>query len=107
MVGTSLTRHTIFRQRPAERLQPLLQRRLVIARERLRAAFVQRVFQFAAQERLGRLETAVEIDRGDQRLVGVGEQRLLETATGLFLAAPEDQMFAEPKLLGMPGQRLR
>jgi hypothetical protein len=43
VIGTGFARHTVLRQRPAERLEPLLQRRLVIARERLRAALVERI----------------------------------------------------------------
>ena len=66
-----------------------------------------RVLQLAAQEGFGRFEPAVQIDGGDQRLVAVGQQRLLEAAAGLLLAAAQDQMLAEPELLGMPRQRLR
>ena len=95
MIGAGLAGDPVFRQRRPERLQPLLQRRLVVARERLRAARVDRLLHFAAQERRRRLEAAIEIDRGNQRLVGVGQQRLLEAAAGLLFAAPENQVFAE------------
>ena len=47
-----------------------------------------------------RLETAVEIERRDQRLAGIGEQRRLAAAAGLLLAAPEDQVIAEIETLG-------
>src|SRR4030095_1560498 len=107
VIGTSFARHTVFRQRPAKCLELLLQRRLVIARKRLRAALVECVLQFAAQERLGRLETAVEINRRDQRLVSVGEQRLLEPTAGLFLATAKDQMVTDTELFRVPSQRLR
>src|SRR5918994_2190331 len=55
----------------AKRLDALLERRLVVRRERLLAAGI------------------------DGRLVRVGQQRLLEAAAGLFLSLAEDQMRTE------------
>ncbi len=54
-----------------------------------------------------RLDAAVEIDRRDQRLVAVGDERVLAAAAGLLLAAAEDQELAEVDLLAEPRQRRR
>ena len=104
MIGTRFSRDAILGQRPAERLQTLLKRRLVIANECLRASLVDRILELAAQKCLGRLEPAVEIDRGDQRLVAVREQRLLEAAAGLLLTTPQNQVLAETKMFRVPRQ---
>ena len=53
------------------------------------------------------LDAAVEIDRGDQRLEAVGENRVLLPAAGLLLAAAEQHEPAEVDLLGQPRQRRR
>src|SRR5206468_12914168 len=53
------------------------------------------------------VDAAVEINRGDQRLVAVGEQRLLAPPSGFFLAAAEQQVIAELQPLGLPRQRRR
>ena len=45
------------------------------------------------------IESAVEIDRRDQRFAGVGQQRLLAAAAGLLFAAAENHVLAEPELL--------
>jgi len=43
----------------------------------------------------GALDAAVQIDRGDQRLEAIGNQRLFATAAGLLLAFAEQQVIAE------------
>ena len=53
------------------------------------------------------LEPAVKIERGDQRLAGVGQQRLLAAAAGLLLAAAEDHVVAETQPLGELRERRR
>ena len=63
--------------------------------------------ELARDERARLLDAAVEIDRRDQRLVAVGQQRLLAPAAGLLLAAPEQQVIAERQPLGLPRQRRR
>src|SRR5438309_962650 len=59
------------------------------------------------EERRRRVESAVDIERGDQRLVGIRKQRLLEAAAALLFAAPEEQMLAEVEPLRVARQRLR
>ena len=54
-----------------------------------------------------RLDPAVEVDGRDQRLVAVGDDRVLAAAAGLFLAAAEDEELAEVELLAEPRQRRR
>ena len=54
-----------------------------------------------------RLDAAVEVDRRDQRLVAVGDDRVLVAPAGLLLAAAEDQEVAEPEPLAEPRQRRR
>ena len=53
------------------------------------------------------VDAAVEIDRGDQRFVAVGEQRLFAAPAGLLFAAAEQQMVAETQPLGEPRERRR
>ena len=52
-------------------------------------------------------DAAVEVDRGKQRFVSVGQQRLFAAAARLLLAAPEQQMLPEHQALGLPRQRRR
>src|SRR5262249_18539100 len=94
--------------REASRLQPLLQRRLVIASENVGLLrLLDRRLELAAKKRGRGLESAVEIHRGDERLVGIRQQRLLEAPAALLLAAPEEQVLAEIEPLRVPGERLR
>ena len=63
--------------------------------------------ELAGDERARLLDAAIQVDRRDQRLVAVGQQRLLAAAAGLLLAAPEQQVIAERQPLGLPRQRRR
>src|SRR5207253_5357238 len=77
---------TVVRQRQVARLQQLLQRRLVVLpRHAVAPHLVDERRQLTDDERARVLDAAVEIDRRDQRLVGVGQQRLLAAAAGLLL----------------------
>src|SRR5262245_34377531 len=101
MVGTDLAGDTVVRQRLAAGLKPLLQTRLVIAAEVLGALGILDVRpKFAQEERARRIEAAVEVNGGDQRLTGVGEQRLFAPAAGLFLPTAQNHVIAKAKLLG-------
>ena len=63
------------------------------------------VAEFARDEGTRVLDTAVEVNRGQQRLVRVGEQRLLAAAARLLFPAAEEQVPAEVQLLGAAGER--
>ena len=92
-------RHAVRGSGRPLRLQPLLQPRLVIAAEVLRAAAHRSIP--AANSRIRKLragvEAAVEVDRGDHRFAGVGQQRLLAASAGLLFAAAENHVIAEPQ----------
>src|SRR5690349_2937528 len=64
-------------------------------------------FELPRDEGRHLLDAAVEIDRGNQRFITVGEQRLLAASTGFLLAAPEEQVLAKVESLGEPGERRR
>ena len=49
------------------------------------------------QERLGRRQASVEVDRGDDRLEGVGEERELLGASGARLPRPHPQEPPDPE----------
>ena len=53
----------------------------------------------------GLVEAAAEVDRPDQRLDGVGEDRGLLAATGRLLALAEPDVLAEPDGAGHLGER--
>src|SRR5262249_23748118 len=108
VVGASGPHQTVLGQRPVARLQELLERRLVVlAGDARPARLLEQRTGLAHDERARVLDAAVQIDRGNQRLVPVGEQRLLAAAAGFLLAAPEQQMIAEAQPLGLPRQRRR
>ena len=101
VVGANLAGHPVRRQRPSQPLEPFLQARLVVTAEILGLPrILDLAGQLAHQELPGGLEAAVQVDRRDHRLAGVGQQRLLAAAAGLLLAAPEDHVIAKAHQLG-------
>ena len=96
----------IGRQPPTAPLQQLLQARLRI----LEVARLRQLRQPAGEQALDhlarRLEPAVQVDRAEQRLERVGEDRAAPESAGLELAAAEAQLLAEPESGGGLGQRL-
>ena len=92
-----LGRDHVLGQRVAAALQQLLQRRLVVVAEVTGAGDLadQAARTRAAMNAAGGVDAAVEIDGRDERLVAVGEQRLLPPAAGLLLAAAEQQVLAQ------------
>src|SRR5439155_1271236 len=84
-IGSHGAGQPVLRQRLVVRLQVLLQRRLVILTgEAPGADLGDERRELARDERANLLEPAVEIDRRDEGLVAVGEQRLFAPAAGLF-----------------------
>ena len=63
--------------------------------------------QLAHDERARLFDAAVEVQRGDERLAPVGQQRLLSAPSRLLLAAAEQQMVAEAQPLGHARERRR
>ena len=61
--------------------------------------------EFAHEELPRRLQPAIEINRRDQRLTGVGQQRVLEAAAGFLLATAENHVVAQAHQLRHLGQR--
>jgi hypothetical protein len=103
--------HAIARQPTSVCLQPLLQRGLPVVGERgiggLIAADVDQRAEARHDEFARRLDAAVQIDRRDQRLEAIGQDRVLATSSGLLLAAPEQDERTQIDLFGQPRQRGR
>src|SRR5688572_21490842 len=55
--------------------------------------------EFADDELASGVQAAVEINRGDQGLARVRQQRLLAPPSGFFFASPENHVLAESELL--------
>ena len=109
MRGPDLGGKAVDWQSAVLRLQPFLQRGLVILGEpRVRAGRVRLLdepFELPLDERPRRLDAAVEIDRGDKRLVAIGDQRELLPSAGFLFAAAQNQVVAEPQLVSQPAER--
>src|SRR5690349_11682402 len=71
------------------------------------ARLVEQRAEFAPEELPDIVDAAVEINRRDERLVAIRQQRLLAASAGLLLAAPEQQVLAELQTLRQPGERRR
>src|SRR5207248_4445087 len=98
----------VLGQRFLVRLQVLLQRRFVIlVGEAARANVGEERRELAREERPRLLDATIEIDRGDERFVAVGEQRLLAAPARLLLAAAEQQMIANLQTLRLARERRR
>src|SRR4051812_7828105 len=83
-----------------------LQRRLeVLPRQAALPHFLQQRTELAQDERARLLDTPVQIDGRNQRLVAVGEQRQLAAATALLLAASQQQVIAERQPFSLATQR--
>src|SRR5262245_25086098 len=99
MCGTDLGCQAVDGQAAVVRLQPFLQRRLVVFGEgRVRASpagLGDKALELALDEGASGIDAAVEIDRGNKCFVAVGDERQLLTASSLLLAAAENQMLAE------------
>ena len=107
VVRAHLARQPVLRQHQVAGLRPLLQRGLVVGTEVGQAArphFLDEITELFVDKRLGRLDATVEIDRGDDCLVGICDYRRLPATTGLFLAPPEEQMIPERQLLAQARQ---
>ena len=102
VIGPLLLHHRVAHVQPAAR-GPLLQPRLEV----VQAGLARRGDALAEQpldhgER--RVEAAVEVDGGDERLAGVGEHRGLAPPARLLFAAAEEEPLAEAELAGDLGQ---
>src|SRR5258706_8356519 len=88
VIGANLRREAIDREAAAARLQELLQRRLPVVREARRGAgaprFLDERGEFPGDELLRRLDSPVEGDRGDERLVALRADGVLASPAGLF-----------------------
>src|SRR5262245_66628019 len=106
MIGTERPDKAIVGQAEIARLQELLESGLVVvAADAVLADVRDERRELTDYERARRLDAAVEVNRGEQRLVAVGEQRLLSPAAGLFLAPPEQQVRAEIQPFGLARER--
>src|SRR5262245_588742 len=84
----------------------LLQARLVVVTAGAGGAFGGARLQQPQHELAGRVPPAVQVDGGDDRLHGVGEDRRLVAPAGRLLSLPEQQRPAQPHLAGHVGEHL-
>ena len=71
----------------------------------MRVHFREERSKFSRDERPHVLDATVEIDRRDERLVAVRQQRLFAPPACLFFTAAEQQMLTQVEPLGLPRQR--
>ena len=103
MIGTGGADQAVLGERPASRLHQLLQRRLVVLPGRADTPrLLDERRELACDERPRMLDPTIEINGRDERLVTVGEKRLLLAATGFFFAPAEEQVLAKAQTLGQP-----
>ena len=87
-------------------MDQFLQRRLVISIGHARPPrFGNERPEFPHDERPRGLDSPVQVDRGDERFVTVGEQRLLAAPAGFLFTAPEQHVLAEIESLGLLRER--
>ena len=107
MIGTDRADQPVLRQRRVLRLDQFLQRRLVVLPGRAEAGVGDERRELAGDEGPHVFDTAIEINRRNERFVAVGEERLLLTAAGFFLAPAKQQMLAQAQTVGEPRERCR
>ena len=94
---------TVGRQRHAASLRPFLQYRLGILRRRY--VPLDQLAPQAFDDLCRHREAAVQVDRGDQRLAGIGQQAGVAAAAGILLAPRKPQAVRQVELLGDLHQR--
>ena len=104
MVGAFFLHDLVGGDDGAGALGEVLEERLVVLLVLVLEDLVHLDLEGVEHERPGLLEAAVEVERGDDGLEGVGEDRLGEAAL-LLEAAPEDDEAFELQLLGLVGER--
>jgi hypothetical protein len=74
-----------------------LQRGLAIGiRNAFAALFQSRLKQCVSEDLARGFQSTLQVDRGNYRLEGIGQERRLVAPAGLFLAAPKPQVLAKP-----------
>ena len=108
MRRTEFSGETVHRQALPVSLEPLLQCGFIVLGEgRLGAAapgLFDQVLKLPLDEAAYLFEAAIEIDRGNQRFVGIRNQRVLVPPAGLLFPPAEDQEIPKPDALTEPGQ---
>src|SRR5712691_2151260 len=103
MIGAVLIDDPVFRQRKAERLRGLLQGGLVVVKGEVADVDASDVAgEDAADEGSGGWQAPVQVDRSDDRLQSIGEQRQLLSASRPRFARSHSQIAADmerPSLL--------
>ncbi len=97
VIGTALLHDAVDRQRPAARLRPAPAASSSGRRRAVRAAARWRS-RGRPHDAARRVEAGVEIDRAEQRLEHIREERRLEAPARTLLARPEPQPLAEGDL---------
>src|SRR6185437_13637206 len=84
----------VVRQRVALRLQPFLQASLgILWRGPVR---IRAISENPAQQRAAGIKTAIQINRGDQRLECIGQNRIAPETAALQFAGAEQQIITQP-----------
>src|SRR5262249_20824277 len=105
MIGADGANQPIIRQRTIARLEIFLQLGFVVASGEAAPPSLGDERREPARDEGPRLvDPPVQINRRNQRFVAIREQRLLSPAAGLFLATPEQEMFAEAQALRLPAE---
>src|SRR5208337_2240246 len=95
VVGAGFPSETVFRRLIALGLQEFLQRAFAVGLGNA-IAILEHLFKHGAGEQIAnRMESAVEIHRGDDGFEGVREQSRFVAASGFLFAAPQPQMLAK------------
>src|SRR5438874_11746019 len=97
VIGTDFADDAVLRQRKSASLRELLQRGLVIVKQQI--LFINRANVLAERflDELSRgIDAAVEIDRRDQRLKKIRQQRILFSSAGLLFAGTEPDALTHP-----------
>jgi len=103
VIGAELLDDLVGRRRLEPRLRGLLEPGLEVV-EALELDGLDPLREQPVDHRVGGHEAGVEIDRGDDRLERVGEDRWLGPPAGLLFALAEHQPLAEPERAGDLGE---
>ncbi len=98
--------HLIFGHRLLTRLQPLLQTGLRIFQLGHRRQCIDAGLHQLLQPLLTHLKAAIQIDRTNHRLYGIGQNGVAAVAATLHLSSPQQQCIAKLQLTGNLGQAL-
>ena len=103
MVRPVRSRQTVFRKRTVSGLKPLLKRRLVVGSQTRHSPSCAQLIQGTPEESIDEClscgQATIEIDRCDDRLERVSNQRRLLASTRFLFATTQQQVLTQIQLL--------